>query len=66
MEFEKQRQYANDRYKNLDKQRLDLDKDIKLEKEILFKSTQDLFKLRENEANLYGEIQANVSACKNY
>lgn len=39
MEFEKQRQYANERYKNLDKQRLDLDKDIKLEKEILFKST---------------------------
>ncbi|CAD8185682.1 unnamed protein product [Paramecium octaurelia] len=65
-EFEKQRSMASDRYKNLEKQRIDLDKEIKLQKEVLFKATQDLFKLRENEANLYGEIQANVSACRNY
>ncbi|CAD8119319.1 unnamed protein product [Paramecium sonneborni] len=65
-EFEKQRSMASDRYKNLEKSRIDLDKEIKLQKEVLFKATQDLFKLRENEANLYGEIQANVSACRNY
>lgn len=66
LEFEKQRKFAHERYKTLDKQRTDLDKDIKVSKETLFKNTQDLFKLRETEANLYGEIQANVSACKNY
>ncbi|CAD8106437.1 unnamed protein product [Paramecium sonneborni] len=36
------------------------------QKEFLFKVTQDLYNLRENEANLYWEIEANVSACHNY
>ena len=48
-----------------DKQRSELEKEIRIQKEQLFKATQDLFKFREKEANLYGEIQANISACRN-
>jgi hypothetical protein len=36
-----------------------------LNKELLFKQTQDLFKLKEKEALLYGEIQGNMAACRN-
>ena len=39
-----------------DKQKSELEKEIRIQKEQLFKSTQELFKYREKEANLYGEI----------
>ncbi|KAM3137530.1 hypothetical protein pb186bvf_010320 [Paramecium bursaria] len=65
-EFQKQRQLAEGRYKANEKSKIELDKDIKLQKEVLFKATQDLFQCRETEADLYGEIQANMSACRNY
>ena len=44
------------RHKEVEKDRTALERDIRLEKENLFKQTQELFKFRESEANLYGEI----------
>ena len=56
---------AEDRFRDNDKSRSELEREVRVQKEQLFKSTQDLFKLRENEANLYGEIQGNMAACRN-
>lgn len=36
-----------------------------IQKEVLKKSTGELFKLKEDEVSLYGEIQGNIAACKN-
>ena len=42
-----------------------LEKEIRIQKDILFKNTQELFKLREKEADLYGDIQSTMAASRN-
>ena len=42
-----------------------MEKDIRQKKEQLFKTSQQLFKLREDQANLIGDISGTISATKN-
>jgi len=56
---------AEEVLKDAEKQKADLEREIRIKEDTLFKSTQNLFKLREEEANLYGEIQGNMAACRN-
>jgi len=56
---------AEDVLKDAEKSKSDLEREIRIKEDILFKATQSLFKLREEEANLYGEIQGNMAACRN-
>jgi len=56
---------AEDVLKEAEKSKADLEREIRIKEDVLFKSTQSLFKLREEEANLYGEIQGNMAACRN-
>ena len=42
-----------------------IEQQIALQKEISVRNTQQLFKLREEEASLYGEIQGIMAACRN-
>ena len=42
-----------------------LEKEIRVQKDILFKNTYELFKLREKEADLYGDIQSTMAASRN-
>jgi len=56
---------AEDVLKDAEKSKADLEREIRIKEDTLFKATQNLFKLREEEANLYGEIQGNMAACRN-
>lgn len=56
---------AEEVLKDAEKAKSNLEREIKIKEEALFKATQNLFKLREEEANLYGEIQGNMAACRN-
>jgi len=56
---------AEEVLKEAERSKADLDREIRIKEDNLFKSTQSLFKLREEEANLYGEIQGNMAACRN-
>jgi len=56
---------AEEVLKDAEKEKIDLEREIRIRGDNLFKSTQGLFKLREEEANLYGEIQGNMAACRN-
>ena len=42
-----------------------MEKEIRQKKEQLFKTSQQLFKLREDQANLIGDISGTISATKN-
>eukprot|EP00825_Cyclidium_porcatum_P038764 TRINITY_DN456_c0_g2_i4.p1 TRINITY_DN456_c0_g2~~TRINITY_DN456_c0_g2_i4.p1 ORF type:complete len:601 (-),score=153.51 TRINITY_DN456_c0_g2_i4:356-2158(-) len=64
-QYVESREKAEERYKENMLEKNTVEKDIRTQKEQLFKCTQDLFKLREKEANLYGEIQQNMAACRN-
>eukprot|EP00828_Plagiopyla_frontata_P039531 TRINITY_DN5201_c0_g1_i7.p1 TRINITY_DN5201_c0_g1~~TRINITY_DN5201_c0_g1_i7.p1 ORF type:complete len:487 (-),score=118.97 TRINITY_DN5201_c0_g1_i7:135-1595(-) len=64
-QFKTAKEIAEDQFRMCKKSLDDLEKKIRQQKDSLFKQTQDLFKLRENEANLYGEIQGIMSACRN-
>jgi hypothetical protein len=55
---------AEARFADSEKRRKDLEKEMRIKKELLFKCTQDLFKYREDEANLYSEIQGSKAACR--
>ncbi|EGR29742.1 hypothetical protein IMG5_149250 [Ichthyophthirius multifiliis] len=63
--YENNRNLAEQKYKQLDKEKNELQREIKTQKDTLFKNSQELFKLREQEANSYGEIQGNMAACRN-
>ncbi|EGR30111.1 hypothetical protein IMG5_141810 [Ichthyophthirius multifiliis] len=63
--YEQNKNLAEQKYKQFEKERNEIEREIKSQKDILFKNTQDLFKLREQEANSYGEIQGNIAACRN-
>jgi len=56
---------AEEVLKESEKAKADLEREIRIKEDTLFKATQGLFKLREEEANLYGEIQGNMAACRN-
>jgi len=56
---------AEDVLKDAEKSKSDLEREVRIKEDQLFKATQNLFKLREEEANLYGEIQGNMAACRN-
>jgi len=56
---------AEEVLKDAEKAKADLEREIRIKGDNLFKTTQGLFKLREEEANLYGEIQGNMAACRN-
>ena len=43
----------------------EVEKEIRQKKEALFKTSQQLFKLREEQANLIGDISGTISATKN-
>ena len=43
----------------------EVEKEIRQKKELLFKTSQQLFKLREDQANLIGDISGTISATKN-
>lgn len=43
----------------------EVDKEIRLQKEQLFKESQKLFKLRAEQANLIGDISGTLSAIRN-
>lgn len=47
------------------KERSKIEKDIRQKKDEYFKAQQELFKLREHEANLYSEIQGTMAALRN-
>lgn len=64
-ELESKNQEAELEYKESEKILSDFEKELRVKKDALFKQTQELFKLRETEANLYGEIQGNKAACRN-
>ena len=64
-EFSKNKESAEERYKINEKEKIVLEKEIRAQKDELFKCIQQLFKLRETEADLYGEIQGTMAACRN-
>lgn len=43
----------------------EVEKEIRFKKEILFKESQTLFKLRAEQANLIGDISGTLSASRN-
>jgi hypothetical protein len=43
----------------------EVDKEIRTQKDLLFKESQELFKLREVQANLIGDISGTLSASRN-
>lgn len=65
LELMGQSKSAEEVLKEAERSKADLDREIRIKEDTLFKSTQSLFKLREEEANLYGEIQGNMAACRN-
>ena len=64
-EFNMAKEEAEERFKENEKAKKELEIKIRVQKDTLFKYTQDLFKEREKEANLYGEIQGTMAACRN-
>lgn len=64
-DFDQQTVNAEEGLKEREKEMIETEKKIRQRKDTLFKFTQELFKLREHEANLYSEIQGNMAACRN-
>ena len=56
---------AEDRLKQNQMEKKSTEGRINVQKEVLVKSTQELFKLKEAEVTLYGEIQGAMAACRN-
>ena len=58
------KQSEND-YKEGENMLNEVEKEIRLQKETLFKESQKLFKLRHEQANLIGDISGTLSASRN-
>ena len=58
-------QQAEGNYKQSQAAHTEVEKEIRQKKELLFKTSQQLFKLREDQANLIGDISGTISATKN-
>lgn len=52
-------------YKESENMLTEVEKEIRLQKETLFKESQKLFKLRGDQANLIGDISGTLSASRN-
>ena len=64
-EFIENKQLAEERFRENEKAKDLLEKEIRLQKKNLFKAMQDLFKERKEEAHLYSEIQGLTAAIRN-
>jgi len=58
-------QLAENEYKESEQMKNEVEKEIRQEKEQLFKESQKLFKLRAEQANLIGDISGTLSASRN-
>ena len=58
-------QLAENEYKESEQMKDEVEKEIRQEKEQLFKESQKLFKLRAEQANLIGDISGTLSASRN-
>ena len=58
-------QLAENEYKESEQMKDEVEKEIRQEKEQLFKESQKLFKLRADQANLIGDISGTLSASRN-
>ena len=56
---------ADDGFNESETMLTEIEKEIRLQKETLFKESQKLFKLRAEQANLIGDISGTLSASKN-
>ena len=56
---------AEGEFKESESMMTEVDKEIRSRKETLFKESQMLFKLREQQANLIGDISGTLSASRN-
>ena len=56
---------ASNEFKESENMMAEVEKDIRSQKEELFKESQKLFKLRAEQANLIGDISGTLSASRN-
>ena len=56
---------AETEYKESENMMTEVEKEIRTQKEVLFKESQKLFKLRAEQANLIGDISGTLSASRN-
>lgn len=56
---------AETEYKESENMMTEVEKEIRSKKDLLFKESQLLFKLRESQANLIGDISGTLSASRN-
>ena len=56
---------AEDEFKQSQNMLTEVEKEIRTQKDVLFKESQKLFKLREEQANLIGDISGTLSASRN-
>ena len=63
--FEASKAYAETFFKEKEAEKKKIEQQIAMQKDISVRNTQQLFKLREEEASLYGEIQGIMAACRN-
>jgi hypothetical protein len=63
--LEQVNQLAENEYKESEQMKDEVEKEIRSEKEQLFKESQKLFKLRADQANLIGDISGTLSASRN-
>jgi chromosome segregation ATPase len=64
-QLEQVNQLAENEYKESEQMKDEVEKEIRSEKEQLFKESQKLFKLRADQANLIGDISGTLSASRN-
>jgi chromosome segregation ATPase len=63
--LERANKMSENEYKESNNMLSEVDKEIRLQKETLFKESQTLFKLRAEQANLIGDISGTLSASRN-
>ena len=63
--LERANQMSEADYKESNNMLGEVEKEIRLQKETLFKESQKLFKLRADQANLIGDISGTLSASRN-
>lgn len=63
--LERANKLSENEYKESTNMLDEVDKEIRLQKETLFKESQKLFKLRADQANLIGDISGTLSASRN-
>ena len=63
--LERANKSSENEYKESQNMLSEVDKEIRLQKETYFKDSQELFKLRAEQANLIGDISGTLSASRN-